>query len=238
MEIHKPKPVHNWREFLSEVGVIVLGICIAISLEQLVETWHWDQEVKVARKALHAEMIANEANLFARRLAYEPCVVRQIKEAEAILADLEAHRKPRRFTTFHFGESGPGNDGEWQAQRAAQTQTHFPPEELAMMSQFYKWVLDFQDWTQREEDRWAELTALREPPAGLGPSDFIRLRGGLAAIRRTDSLVRTNSGRALKMADALGIPRPPVDQERLRLYCSLSEEDFAERLRNRGAPQH
>jgi len=40
MEFHKPKPVHSWREFLTEVGTIVLGILIALSLEQMVETWH------------------------------------------------------------------------------------------------------------------------------------------------------------------------------------------------------
>jgi hypothetical protein len=127
VEIHKLKPIHSLRDFLKELGTIVLGICIAISLEQLVENWQWSREVTEARKALQTEMIANEANLFARRLAYEPCVVRQIKEADAILADLEAHREPARFTTFHFGAAGPGNDGQWQALRAAQTLTHFPP---------------------------------------------------------------------------------------------------------------
>jgi hypothetical protein len=29
MEIHKPKPIHNWREFLKEVGIIVPGVCFA-----------------------------------------------------------------------------------------------------------------------------------------------------------------------------------------------------------------
>jgi 7,8-dihydropterin-6-yl-methyl-4-(beta-D-ribofuranosyl)aminobenzene 5'-phosphate synthase len=31
MEIHKPKPIHNWREFIKEVGIIVLGACIVLS---------------------------------------------------------------------------------------------------------------------------------------------------------------------------------------------------------------
>jgi hypothetical protein len=34
MAIHKPKPVHNWRELASEVGVIVVGIIIALTAEQ------------------------------------------------------------------------------------------------------------------------------------------------------------------------------------------------------------
>lgn len=37
MDIHKPKPIHNWREFLSEIGVIVLGVLIALGAEQSIE---------------------------------------------------------------------------------------------------------------------------------------------------------------------------------------------------------
>jgi hypothetical protein len=232
MEIHKPKPVHNWREFLKEYAIIVLGVFTALAGEQAVEWLHWQGEVKTAREAIRTEMAANEVNLFVRRLSLKSCVDRQIREAEAILADLEAGHKPGHFTTFHTGASGPASDGVWQAQRAAQTLTHFPQDELATMGRFYKWVSDFQDWTQREEDRWSELAVLRNPPVGLGPSDFMRLRAGLAAVGRTASLIEVNSGRALKMADALGIPRPPADQQRLRLFCSLNEEDFVPSVRN------
>ena len=36
MDIHKPKPIRNWREFLKEVGIIVLGVSIALAGEQAV----------------------------------------------------------------------------------------------------------------------------------------------------------------------------------------------------------
>lgn len=35
LDIHKPKPVHSWREFLPEIGVI--GVLMALTGEQLVE---------------------------------------------------------------------------------------------------------------------------------------------------------------------------------------------------------
>jgi hypothetical protein len=55
MDIHKPKPVHSWREFLSEIGVVVLGIVIALSGEQAVETLHRKVEVSALRADLHEE---------------------------------------------------------------------------------------------------------------------------------------------------------------------------------------
>jgi N-acyl homoserine lactone hydrolase len=31
MEIHKPKPVHSWRELLTEIGVVAIGVAIALA---------------------------------------------------------------------------------------------------------------------------------------------------------------------------------------------------------------
>ena len=38
MHFHLPKPPENWRDLLNEVGVIVIGILIALALEQVVES--------------------------------------------------------------------------------------------------------------------------------------------------------------------------------------------------------
>ena len=40
MHIHRPKPLHGWRDILLEIGVIVVGIVIAVGLEQAVEFFH------------------------------------------------------------------------------------------------------------------------------------------------------------------------------------------------------
>lgn len=36
MEVHRPKPVHRWRELFKEVGVIVIGVAIALTGEEAV----------------------------------------------------------------------------------------------------------------------------------------------------------------------------------------------------------
>lgn len=38
MEVHhKSHPIHDWREFLKEIGIIVIGVLIALAAEQGVE---------------------------------------------------------------------------------------------------------------------------------------------------------------------------------------------------------
>jgi hypothetical protein len=46
MDIHKPKPVHSWREFFSEIIVIVTGIVIALRGRKVVEAIHWHHKVQ------------------------------------------------------------------------------------------------------------------------------------------------------------------------------------------------
>jgi hypothetical protein len=55
MDIHKPKPFHNWREFLKEYGIIVLGVLTALGLEQAVEWAHHRSQVDEAIEDLRQQ---------------------------------------------------------------------------------------------------------------------------------------------------------------------------------------
>jgi len=59
MHIHRPKPLHGWREVLLEIGVIVIGIAVALMGEQTLEWLHRQSEVGEARQALRSEITAN-----------------------------------------------------------------------------------------------------------------------------------------------------------------------------------
>lgn len=59
MDIHKPKAAHSWREFIVEIGTIICGILIALSLEQGVEWLHRRHEVTETREALRRELSDN-----------------------------------------------------------------------------------------------------------------------------------------------------------------------------------
>ena len=37
MDVHKPKPIRNWREFLKEYAIIVIGVLTALAAEQAAE---------------------------------------------------------------------------------------------------------------------------------------------------------------------------------------------------------
>jgi hypothetical protein len=227
MEIHKPKPVHSWRELATELGIVVLGICIAISLEQFVEYVHWHHEVRIGRQAL-AEEITTLDRFYARRILVAPCLSRQLDEDAARIRDLAANRKvaPQAIAP---GMTSPGallSDAEWQSERSSQTLTHFPRAELALMSRFYAQTADLREWIFEEERSLSALAVLADDPDHLGPADLAQLRVNLNTARMLNYLIVLNAPRQLAISAQLGIqyPRGRAPYARaIALWCKPGE---------------
>jgi hypothetical protein len=66
MEINKVRPAHSWREFFTELGTIALGICIALSGEEIISWYHWRGQMQEARTAIASEMTYNLVGAIAR----------------------------------------------------------------------------------------------------------------------------------------------------------------------------
>lgn len=56
MEVHLPKPMNSWREFAGEVGIIVLGVLIALGAEQVAVSFHQSTELREAEHAMRSEL--------------------------------------------------------------------------------------------------------------------------------------------------------------------------------------
>jgi len=226
VEIHKPKPIHSWRDFGKELGTIVLGIIIAIGLEHFVESWSWDNEVTVARQAIKAEMAANNENLFAFRIAIAPCVDQQIARADKTLTAMAAGLGASEFASLRTPPFALVRDGEWQAERASQVLTHFPRPELALMSRYYAQLPDLRDWGADEIAAWRKLRALQELPKGITPSDLLGLRADLHAAQDAEFLIVLNAERQLRVTQQLGLPNPTIDPLRVKNWCAMDTDAY------------
>ena len=56
MHVHVPKPLHGWKAFFNEIFVIVIGVLIALGLEQVVEWVHWQHQVEEGEGRLRLEL--------------------------------------------------------------------------------------------------------------------------------------------------------------------------------------
>lgn len=79
MHFHLPKPLHGWRAFVGEVGIIVLGVLIALGAEQGVETIHDRRLANLAESDIHSEL-AYDLAFAAERVAIGDCVRDSIRD--------------------------------------------------------------------------------------------------------------------------------------------------------------
>src|SRR3954471_20407124 len=85
MHFHLPKPLHGWREFAGEVGIIVMGVLIALGAEQVVETVHGKAEVAEFRGAVDNEL-SYDLGSYRQRLMLGPCVQARLAELDHVIA--------------------------------------------------------------------------------------------------------------------------------------------------------
>ena len=219
MDIHKPKPVHGFREFLSEIGVIVCGIAIAITGEQGVEALHWSAKVTEARASLRQEL-SETGGFFLLRVNANECVARRLAELNQIVDDVAAHRKvePVGDTTPHIGDLLA--DDAWQAERASQSLTHFPREEFDRFSRLYSQQIDMRIWTHKELDAWSAIRMIEGNPNRLSASDLTAIRSNIQLARTYNYLMSVNADRQIKRMRDLAVTPKPANQERLKTACS------------------
>jgi hypothetical protein len=113
MEIHKPKAVHSFREFLSELGVVVLGIVIALSGEQLIEHMRDSHRAAEARKGIRDEIGMNIVVLQSRNSAQSCIDQRRAMEglphpSEALKAEVRLAWQDARLTNWDIKNLNKG----------------------------------------------------------------------------------------------------------------------------------
>ena len=87
MEFHLPGPIRNFKDFFIHLGIITLGILIALGLEQIVEARH---RVKIGRDSMTSfrhELTENRVRV-AEVIAASPHLREQIQTQIAAIAAL------------------------------------------------------------------------------------------------------------------------------------------------------
>ena len=164
MEIHKPKAAHSWREFLIEIGTIVIGILIALGLEQSIEAFHERQLAHEAQDAIDAEMRA-DLDLIAARLSRQSCIERRLDQVTGVLAGWKSGTAPPAGLTLGDPGDAPLIDQRWQANLNSGRFSRQAAPDQATQADFYTRLRVLNDVLQREHYAWSQLRTLE-----LGPS--------------------------------------------------------------------
>jgi len=162
MDIHKPKPVHSWREFASEIAVIVCGILIALMLEQVAEAWRLHERVEAGEASIRAE--------FSDQLAYATIYLRLKPEMDERISRLEAasiahdHKEAARLAALPAPFAmRPWSVAAWDAAASEQIVSHLEPERRKRYEILRRQANSMLELQYRVKDNYSTLLSARTP---------------------------------------------------------------------------
>ena len=213
MEIHRPKPWSNLRELAKEVGVIAIGIAIALGGEQTLEWLHRRTEVSEAREALRSE-IAENASVALFSLEEDRCRGGALDGFQAWANGGQPPPVSAR-RGFHLLATNV-----WETVKIGAV-AHMPLRERLAYSRFYDRVEIMKGLTQGEAAAFLRLVPYRTK-AALTPADAAGLEGEVGQARVFLSNRALASASLLQASKALGVepnPLSPQDRQVLSDMC-------------------
>lgn len=206
-----PKPVNGWPAFGWEIGVVAIGVALAIGVERLVTRYNWNEEAKQASVAINAELFEHQLDAV-ERLAVQPCLKQQLGVLYQKLLDhpggkwtgmpmpvrqqgrtgaqqrvaIAAYRAPERFWLSEA----------WETARSSGALNHLPQSSVIQYSNAYHRGRQMLALQAEESTAAAKLSALAVDGV-IDPQSRIQLLGALEATDRANAYMEIAAAQEL-----------------------------------------
>jgi hypothetical protein len=202
MHFHLPKPLHGWREFTGEVGIIVIGVLIALGAEQAVETVRGNAEVHAFEGAVNNEL-AYDLGSYKQRLILGPCVRARLAELDHVIASDRAGRPILMRGVSHWPVSFSLRTSVW-AGRTGEVEARMPLQTRLAYASIYDDLSNYDVHRVDERNAWQELGEF-DDAKDLSNTELMRLRGLVSKLRWLDGIILANWPEEAERGAALGI---------------------------------
>jgi hypothetical protein len=167
MDLHKPKMIRNWREFLKEYAIIVIGVLTALFAEQAVQSFEWHQKIDAAVADMNNELGLGDGPEAYQRLAIHDCVATQLS---AIRSSIEQGDRSQSRTLIDrlWVPNRTWDSLARDAATASDISAHMPHQRMLQYRIAYEMVPDMQRLAEKE---LVDLGHLRALPSTGGPLD-------------------------------------------------------------------
>lgn len=190
MHVHIPKPLHGWRQFVGEVGIVVFGVLIALMAQEVVKALTNQHQVRRGEGSLRDNF--ERFVTFAAELdAYAPCVQARAVEIRDILNEAAANRRLPLVGPIPQLPPHPWQIDTYGAMVASQAITHVGHDRAVLYSRISTSASDlYQDAMVAWAD-WGMLTSLSGEPRAFSEGEEAQSRVILARAVHQDALMRT-----------------------------------------------
>lgn len=214
MHVHLPKPLHGWRAFAGEVGIIVLGVLIALAANEFVDGLQWRQKVNHAEAAMRLELSNDDAPQAYARILIAPCLDAEIERIHDGAGQMPADHL--RGLVAAYVPPIRGWDSEaWKAVLGSDVGSHMGPDRLVQWSSPYRLMPALSDDNTRERDLAIDLHEALPPSGEPSPADLQALRRDSRQLQSLNSVFYRLSQLVLARSNAVGAPLPEASRREL-----------------------
>jgi hypothetical protein len=211
------EPVGGWPAVIQEILIVVIGVLIALSAQQLVDGLQWRRKVSDFRSAIDAELGRNlESYRF--RIEQRKCVRERLDQPGA-WADAHETGKGGRLRNAISRPLGVRLQFS-VCDQAGEAASHMPLKQRLAYAELYDEFRNY-DWLRvRERELWFDIRNLQDARR-LSDERQLDLRGMIVAAHSIDDSMAINWRAVRRKAAALGIRplRDPEQPDWLRNLC-------------------
>ena len=199
MHVHLPKPLHGWRQFVGEVGIIVFGVLIALGAEQLVQWIHSREDLREVRAALNGELADDRAR-WEYMSAAEPCTLRRLDALDEWLASAPSDaRLPDAYPNIMLNL----HSSSWDIAKGGAAMAQMPLRERLTYASLYAALENWRDLLRNESTNNQTLAGLLE--TANAPENRRQISLVLARARILARFRQETSAYLIKRFDELGV---------------------------------
>jgi hypothetical protein len=141
LDVHPPHTaVHGWRDFFIHIATIVIGLLIAVGIEQTVESFHHRHEARDAREALRLERETNHARYKIDTASFRRLQA-VVRNNLSVLTYLRQHPGTPEATLPGVLVCGvpwiPPEESAWKAAQQTNATAYMAPSEVQSYSAVY-----------------------------------------------------------------------------------------------------
>lgn len=197
----------NWRAYAKEVGIVVLGVLLALGAERVARAVDEAQKANSTRAIAIRELEAGFGKALVRLSAHD-CTLRRIDEIDALLAKPAADFvAPQWIGRPPYGDFvGAGWDA---AQQAGQTAL-LTQDERSRFGEAYSALIRLDAMQEDEQKLWASLRQL-EGAAELDAGLRMKMRESLQQARLIAWQAKTRIVQGMAVARKAGVTPKPAN---------------------------
>ncbi len=191
------------RSFAREVSIIIVGVLIALALEQIASNWRDRQRTGDLRASMNEEL-SDFGDIIALRTRMTDCIDSKLDRLDTLLAQPRGQGPWRTVGRPPFFFSSQGG---WNSDASDLISRHLGPDRFRVYGEVYQGMGQFMTLSTQEQDHWIILQTLEQQDEPISSDRRWRLTEAAAGARNVNLLLTAIAEQMLANMKVLGVER-------------------------------